>query len=157
MPAKVSADVVVPCRAQPARGRLDALLGGPGAGAVVRVGPRRRRWPRRAVRAVLNERRDGARTSVTPLRWAPLGPFERMLPTLRADVAVTAIDDTSCLLTVAGCYDPPMGRLGRVADRAMLHRLAVSTTTDFATRLAAAIATGRDASPSLLDHRQSGR
>ena len=141
MAASVRTDVVVPCRADRARTRLDAVLGGSdGHRATICVGPRRRRWPTKRVRAELTDIRDAGRTSVSDLRWAATGRMHRFFPTLDAGVAVTAIDDTSCLLTIAGGYQPPLGRFGRFADRTLLHRLAESTATDFADRLARALA-----------------
>lgn len=141
MVVRVSTDVVVPCQADRARKRLDAVWGTVGEHrAVVTVGPRRRRWPTKQVRAEMSHHRDRGRTSVSALRWAPTGPLRRLYPVLDADVAVTAIDETSCLLTIAGVYRPPFGRFGRFADRAVMHRLAASTATDFADRLGRAIA-----------------
>jgi hypothetical protein len=66
-----------------------------------------------------------------------LDPF---FPAFDAEVAVTAIDDTSCLLTIAGTYDPPFGRVGAVLDRTLMHGLAAATTTEFAARLRHALA-----------------
>lgn len=108
----MSTDVVVPCRADRACTRLDDVMGGMLAG-----------------------RREHGRTSIATLRCAPHGLLDRLCPTFDADVAVTAIDATSCLLTVAGTYDPPFGRLGAVLDRTVMHGLATATTADFADRL----------------------
>lgn len=141
MAVSISTDVVVPCRADRARKRLDAVWGTVGEHrSLIAVGPRRRRWPTKKVHAELSRHQDRGRTSVSELRWAPTGPLRRLYPTLDAGVAVTAIDETSCLLTIAGVYRPPFGRFGRFADRAVMHRLAASTATDFADRLGRAIA-----------------
>lgn len=115
MAVTISTDVVVPCRADRARKRLDATLSG-------------------------CTRRDYGRTSVSDLRWVPTGRLGSLYPTYQTGIAVTAIDDTSCLLTVAGVYRPPLGRFGRIADRAVMHRLAESTATDFTARLGRVIA-----------------
>jgi hypothetical protein len=66
--------------------------------------------------------------------------LDRLFPAFDAQVAVTAIDDTSCLLTIAGTYDPPFGRVGAVLDRTVMHGVAAATTTDFADRLGHALA-----------------
>ena len=122
MAETIRTDVVVPCRADLARTRLAAMLG--------------------------TGRRDYGRTTVSDLTWIPSGRLGRLYPTYDTGVAVTAIDDTSCLLTVAGGYRPPLGRFGRIADRAVMHRLAESTATEFTDRLARAIA--HDSVPSDL-------
>jgi hypothetical protein len=140
MSATVNVDAVVPCRADRARTRLDAALGTEDHRAMVPVGPRRRRWPTTPVRTEMSDQRGAGRTSLAHLRWVPTGHLRRLLPVLDAGLAVTAIDDTSCLLVITGGYRPPLGRFGWIADRALLHRLATSTAVDFAERLAAALA-----------------
>jgi hypothetical protein len=141
MAVSVLTDVVVPCRADLARARLDGVLGrAVSERGRIRVGPRRRRWPTRQVSVRMGDSRIGERTSLADLTWAPEGRLRRCFPVLQAEVAVTSMDDTSCLLTIAGDYQPPFGGVGRLADRALLHRMAVSTTKDFADRLAAALA-----------------
>ena len=72
--------------------------------------------------------------------WTPTGGLARLFPTLHAGLAVTAIDETSCLLSVVGEYVPPLGRLGGAADRAGLHRVADSTVREFTNRLARTLA-----------------
>jgi hypothetical protein len=137
----VNTDVVVPCGADRARHRLDDAFGCDAEHRVVlTVGPRHRRWPRKHVQTRLTDPHEVGRTAVSGLRWEPTGRFHRLFPTLDAGLALTTIDDTSCLLSIAGAYRPPLGRLGRMIDRMFLHRLATSTTTDFADRLARALA-----------------
>jgi hypothetical protein len=45
----------------------------------------------------------------------------------------------STRLTLNARYDPPMGALGKLIDRALMHRLAQSTMDDFVIRLAATL------------------
>ena len=54
------------------------------------------------------------------LHWAPIGAFAAGYPKLEARLAITPIDETSCLLTLAGAYRPPLGPIGHVADDAAL-------------------------------------
>lgn len=61
--------------------------------------------------------------------------FPRMEGTLHADP--DGIQSTR--LTLNARYDPPMGTLGKLLDRALMHRLAQSTMDDFVIRLAASI------------------
>jgi hypothetical protein len=116
MTVSVRTDVVLPCRADRACGRLDATLG-------------------RAMTA----RREHGRTRISTLRRAPV---RRLYPAFDAEVAVTAIDDNSCLMTISGSYQPPFGRLGALLDRTVMHGVAASTTAEFADRLARALAQG---------------
>jgi hypothetical protein len=113
----VSTEALVPCRADRARIRLDATLG-----------------------AALTDRHEQGRTTVSHLRSAPLRRLDRIYPAFDGRVAVTAIDDTSCLLTIAGTYEPPFGRVGAVLDRTVMHGVAASTAAEFAHRLSRALA-----------------
>lgn len=116
MTASVNTDVVVPCRVDRACSRLDAVLG-----------------------AAWTDRHERGRTRISTLRHTPARRRDRLYPAFDAAVAVTAIDDTSCLLTIAGTYEPPFGRFGAVLDRTVMHGLATSTATDFADRLGRAL------------------
>jgi len=113
----VNIDAVVPCGADRARTRLDAVLGTRG------------------------ERRPGSgRTSVSEMHWMSSRRLSSLLPTADVSLAVTAIDDVSCLLTVSGRYRPPFGRAGLLMNRTVMHRFADATATEFAARLARALA-----------------
>jgi hypothetical protein len=116
MAVSVKTDVVLPCRADRARVQLQHTLGV----------------------AEPTRRRDG-RTSIATLSPAHTGRADRLLPSFDTSVAVTAIDDTSCLMTIAGTYEPPFGRFGALLDRTVMHGLAASTTVEFADRLARAL------------------
>jgi hypothetical protein len=61
--------------------------------------------------------------------------FPRMEGTLHAD----PYGSQSTRLTLNARYDPPMGTLGNMIDRALMHRLAQSTMNDFVLRLAASL------------------
>lgn len=117
MAAIVNVDAVVPCAADRARARLDAVLGA--------QGKRRGRL---------------GRTSVSDMHWMSDRRFRTLLPTADVSVAVTAIDDVSCLLTVHGHYRPPLGRLGLLANQMVMHRFADATANEFAARLAHTLA-----------------
>jgi hypothetical protein len=117
MAVTVKTDVVVPCRADRACGRLDVALGSALAGS-----------------------RERGRTRISTRRYPPPRRLDRVYPAFEAAVAVTAIDDTSCLLTIAGTYEPPFGRIGAVLDRTVMHGLAASTAADFADRLGHSLA-----------------
>jgi hypothetical protein len=117
MAAIVNVDAVVPCRADRARARLDTVLGSRG-----------------------DQRPLLGRTSVSEMHWMSGRRLHSLLPTADVSLAVTPIDDVTCLLTVRGRYRPPFGRLGSLADQAVMHRFADATATEFADRLARALA-----------------
>lgn len=106
----------------------------------VSVGPRRSFFPHKKVLARVGPPTLRRWTSVSPMRWTPTGRVARLFPVLDAALAVTPIDETSCLLSVAGEYVPPLGRVGAVMDRAGLQRVATWTLDDFAGRVARALA-----------------
>ena len=54
-----------------------------------------------------------------------------MFPQLDADIEVAALGAHRTQLSISARYRPPMGTVGRVLDRAMLHRVAEATIKDF--------------------------
>jgi hypothetical protein len=75
---------------------------------------------------------------VVPLAWRATGPG-RLFPTLAGELGVRPLDPGSCLLSLTGCYEPPLGALGRRLDEAMLRRAAEATVRDLATAIAARV------------------
>jgi hypothetical protein len=74
-----------------------------------------------------------------PVSWVAVGGppiFPKMEGTLHAQPEGPGLTR----LTLNARYDPPMGRLGALIDRAMMHRVAAMTLTDFIERLARALA-----------------
>ena len=74
-----------------------------------------------------------------PVTWVAVGGppiFPKMEGTLHAEPEGPGLTR----LTLNARYDPPMGRVGELIDRAMMHRLAALTMTDFVQRLARALA-----------------
>lgn len=133
MVSEICAYAVVPCSAERARPRLPSRFS-----AAVGVN----RWPslHKRVRALVGPPHPYRHSSVSSLWWAPTGRLAALFPVLRAGVAITDIDETTCLLAVTGEYVPPLGRLGEVVDRVGLHRMATATVQDFTQRLARALA-----------------
>jgi hypothetical protein len=121
----IDSEAVVPCGADRACSRLETELG-----------------------VVLTDRRRQGRTTIAQMHRAPGRRLDHIYPTFDAALAVTAIDDTTCLLTVTGSYEPPFGRLGAVLDRTVMHGLGATTAAGFARRLGHALAYGaKEGSP----------
>ncbi len=82
-------------------------------------------------------RRFGSATHL-PISWKATGT-PALFPTLDAFIELAPLGEERTQLSLSGTYRPPLGRLGRAADRALLHRVAESAIKDFLDRIAAAI------------------
>jgi len=76
--------------------------------------------------------------TVIPFRWSATGPGG-MFPALDADLEVAPLGAESTQLSISARYVPPLGKLGRLIDRALLSRVAEATVKDFLDRVAAAV------------------
>jgi hypothetical protein len=73
---------------------------------------------------------------VLPLNWWATGA-QRLFPTLDADLEIMPMGPDQVMLTLMGRYEPPLGALGRVVDRLVLHRIAEACVRSFLHRTAA--------------------
>jgi hypothetical protein len=73
-----------------------------------------------------------------PLTWHATGA-EPLFPSLEADLEVAPLSQDRTQLSMSARYKPPFGALGRVIDKAMLHRVAEATIKDFLDRTGEAI------------------
>ncbi len=64
--------------------------------------------------------RDGV--TVIPLRWSATGPAGDLFPTLDANLEITGCEAGRSRVALVGSYRPPLGRVGVVLDRTVLHR-----------------------------------
>ena len=71
------------------------------------------------------------------LRWEATGPGGKLFPVLDADLTLVDFGAQGTLVALAGVYRPPLGALGQALDRAVLHRVAVSTIKGFLAHVAA--------------------
>ena len=76
-------------------------------------------------------------TTVIPLRWEASGHAAGLFPVLDANIGITVADEHTSVLSLIGCYTPPLGAFGATLDRAAMSRVARATLTDFVKRLAA--------------------
>jgi len=82
---------------------------------------------------------------VYPIRWTATGA-RLLFPELTGDLRLSKVGRGRTTLTFKGIYQPPLGSLGRVADRALLGRVAESTIKDWTDRLAAALSSAESRS-----------
>lgn len=75
---------------------------------------------------------------VYPIHWTASGAT-LLFPELRADLVLSKDGSTRTALTLKGTYQPPLGMLGRIADRAGLGRVADATVRHWLDRLAIAL------------------
>jgi hypothetical protein len=71
-----------------------------------------------------------------PIRWRA-STEAGFFPTLVGELEVAAIGNARTQLGLSANYEPPLGVLGKIADRALFHRVAEVTVKDFLERIAA--------------------
>lgn len=75
---------------------------------------------------------------IYPLRWTAVGA-EALFPTLTGSLILTHLGRDKTKLSLEGTYQPPMGWLGKIADRALLKNVAEATVQDWVDRVAEAV------------------
>jgi len=78
---------------------------------------------------------------VYPMTWTASGAGI-LFPELKADLMLAHVGPDSTRLTVQGTYKPPLGVVGKVADRAVLGRYADATVRNWLDELAVALVGG---------------
>jgi hypothetical protein len=117
----------LPDMAKEANGDGERLLSELG----LRVGKRR---IGKQIQVEIGASRAGAGLKVMPIRWhaaTDVGLF----PTLEGELEVAALGKTRTQLGLSANYTPPLGLLGKIADRALFHRVAEVTVKDFLERI----------------------
>jgi hypothetical protein len=79
--------------------------------------------------------------TILPMHWED-GSAGGLFPSMDADLEVAPIGPSRTQLAISARYRPPLGALGRVIDRAVLHRVAEATLKDFVDGVAAALTAG---------------
>jgi hypothetical protein len=121
----------VPGLAEDAEARGEILLGEVGFGQ-----PGRRVEKR--VQIELGRSFRLASKTVMPMTWHATGA-EPLFPSLEADVEMAALGANRTQLSISARYRPPLGPVGRVIDKALLHRVAEATIKDFLDRTGEAL------------------
>lgn len=73
------------------------------------------------------------------LRWEAAGATGGLFPVLDATITICPDEEETARLALAGCYRPPLGRLGAALDTAVLHRVATATVRSLLHSVAEAI------------------
>ena len=71
-----------------------------------------------------------------PLTWEATGT-PGLFPKMDAELVVARVDENLTQVKVQGHYEPPLGGVGRLIDRALLHRVAEASTKHLVDRIVA--------------------
>ena len=129
--------------AQPVVACTDALLGGPpkwfldlGGKKTTTVGVHVAGIPvRKKVEVELGEPVKSTTWTVIPLSWKATFP-RRLFPMMTGKIELAPVDKNVTRLTVSGMYEPPLGRVGRQLDEALMHKVAEATVQELAESIA---------------------
>jgi hypothetical protein len=69
-----------------------------------------------------------------PIRWRA-ATETGLFPTLEGDLEIAALGTAKTQLGLSARYEPPLGLIGKIADRALFHRVAEVTVKDFLERI----------------------
>ena len=90
---------------------------------------------RKRVQVLIGEPQRTSTWAAIPIWWQPT--FGRQLfPVMNGTVEVAPSGKSETRLTVSGMYEPPLGRLGRELDAALMHRVAEGTVKELAETIA---------------------
>ena len=74
--------------------------------------------------------RKTAGATLVPISWQAASA-SWLFPALDGQLEIAAIGESRTQLGLSATYDPPLGLAGKIADRALLHRVAEVTIKDF--------------------------
>ncbi|MEN8233913.1 MAG: hypothetical protein ABFR89_03185 [Actinomycetota bacterium] len=69
-----------------------------------------------------------------PLTWEATGT-PGLFPKMDAELVIARVSDDRTQVKIQGHYDPPLGSLGRLIDKALLHRVAEASTKALVDRI----------------------
>jgi hypothetical protein len=68
--------------------------------------------------------------TLVPIHWQAAST-SWLFPELDGQLEIAALGSATTQLGISATYDPPLGLVGKIADRALLHRVAEVTIRDF--------------------------
>jgi hypothetical protein len=92
----------------------------------------------KTVRLEVGEPVGEEETMLLPIVWEATGT-PGLFPRMEAEVVLAALGPNLTQLSLRGSYRPPLRALGRVLDRALLHRVAEASVKGFVDRVARTI------------------
>lgn len=88
----------------------------------------------RQIEVEIGAARAGAGLTFMPIRWHAATDAS-LFPTLEGELEIAPVGATRTQLGLSANYSPPLGLLGKIADRALFHRVAEVTVKDFLERI----------------------
>lgn len=122
-----SPEMWVPRLARAADDRAEVLM------AELGIGPQDGPLRKRAEISIGQPVQSATRT-LLPMSWEATGP-RALFPQFDADLEVAPLGPGLTQLSISARYRPPLGALGRVIDRVLLHRVAEAAVKNFLDRV----------------------
>jgi hypothetical protein len=94
--------------------------------------------PAKEIEIVLGRPMGRSGSVVIPLDWKATG-VGVLFPVMRGDLVLQPLGQELVQVVFRGSYEPPLGVLGRLLDRAVLHRLAEASAKAFLDQLCRAV------------------
>ena len=89
---------------------------------------------RRRINVEIGASKVASGLTYMPIRWRAASEAG-IFPTLDGELEVAALGLGRTQLALSASYEPPLGFIGKLADRALLHRVAEVTVHDFLMRI----------------------
>lgn len=77
-------------------------------------------------------------STTVPISWSASGTAG-LFPRMAADLVVAPIGPEQTQVSFRGTYEPPLGAVGRMLDKAVLHRIAEASVKAFIDQIAEAL------------------
>ena len=100
----------------------------------------------KTVEIEIGEPMHGTETVTYPVIWSASGPAA-IFPSMDAEIVIAPLGPERTHMVFQGRYEPPLDGVGRMIDRAAMHRVAESTVRHLMESLAAAIEAGEGTAP----------
>lgn len=100
----------------------------------------------KTVEIEVGEPMHGTETITYPVVWQVSGSAA-IFPSMDAEIVIAPLGPGRTHITFQGRYEPPLDAVGRLIDRAAMHRVAESTVRNLMERLAAAIEANQGPAP----------
>jgi hypothetical protein len=88
----------------------------------------------RRIEVKLGAPRRTAGVTLVPVRWQA-ATKAGLFPALEGQLEIAKLGLTTTQVGLSASYEPPLGLVGKIADRALLHRVAEATVRDFMERI----------------------
>ena len=92
-------------------------------------------WLRKKVTVEVGEPVTFGDWTEVPLTWQATF-IKKLFPVMTGKVELVPVDPDVTRLTVCGMYQPPLGRLGKQLDDALMHKVAAATVRELAESIA---------------------